>query len=204
MCAALALTIAADLFSIYAGLAARSQVGPAFSDTASMSALLDWNQAQLVYSRAGSAQLLLLVVTACVFLVWFSRARRNGEVFALDGFTRKPGWAVGSWFVPVGNLWMPYRIAVEIWRASSPGRTSPTLVNAWWAAWITASLLSWFGGQSYGRAEEADAIEQAVSVLLLADVLDIAAAVLAMAFVWRLSGMQDAKATHAQGPLTSL
>lgn len=54
---------------------------------------------------------------------------------------------------------------------------------------------------AYWGAEEADEIDAAVSRLMLADVLHIAAAVMAILFVRRLTRMQDAKARS--GPLMS-
>ncbi|MHC8561992.1 DUF4328 domain-containing protein [Streptomyces albidoflavus] len=70
---------------------------------------------------------LVYFASIVVFLVWFRRGRVNAEVFDPYGHTLRRGWAVGSWFVPFANLWLPRRVAVDTWRASaSPaGRRGP-------------------------------------------------------------------------------
>ncbi|MFJ2747215.1 hypothetical protein [Streptomyces sp. NPDC087297] len=50
------------------------------------------------------------------------------------------------------------------------------------------------GRQSYARAESAKAARDAATTMLVGDVLDITAAVLAVVFVRRLTAMQHARA----------
>jgi Domain of unknown function (DUF4328) len=58
-------------------------------------------------------------VALVMFVVWFHRARINADG---HGWPQResPGWAIGAWFVPVANLWLPFRIMVDIWRAGLP------------------------------------------------------------------------------------
>ncbi|MFC9342155.1 DUF4328 domain-containing protein [Streptomyces sp. NPDC057020] len=143
----------------------------------------------------------LYVATGIVFIVWFHRLRKNAEVWAGDLQSRKPGWAIGGWFIPIGNLWIPRGIAVDIWRASrwSPyaadGARELTLLNAWWVCWAADMVLDRISAQLYKSAETADAYVTASVWTLTGYGLDIAAAVLAILFVRRLTSMQHAKAT---------
>ncbi|MFB6621294.1 DUF4328 domain-containing protein [Streptomyces sp. NPDC056374] len=143
----------------------------------------------------------LYVATGIVFIVWFHRLRKNAEVWAGDLQSRKPGWAIGGWFIPIGNLWIPRGIAVDIWRASrwSPyaadGARELALLNAWWVCWAADMVLDRISAQLYKSAETADVYVTASVWTLAGYGLDVVAAVLAILFVRRLTSMQHAKAT---------
>ncbi|MEU9717963.1 DUF4328 domain-containing protein [Streptomyces sp. NPDC047976] len=145
------------------------------------------------------------IVTGIVFLVWFHRVRANAELFAPGAGRLGRGWAVGAWFVPLANLWLPYRIAATTWTSSTPagagaGRRGfgPSLVSLWWGGFVLSKLLGWYGGRSYSRAETPEAVRDAATTMLAGDVVDLAAAVLAVLLVRRLTAMQRVRA--AQGP----
>ncbi|MFF4739089.1 DUF4328 domain-containing protein [Streptomyces sp. NPDC001262] len=62
--------------------------------------------------------------TAVAFIVWFERVRANADYFAQDVCTLGKGWAIGSWLVPVANLWLPSRMASEVWKTSAQSTAS--------------------------------------------------------------------------------
>ncbi|MFJ7203767.1 DUF4328 domain-containing protein [Streptomyces sp. NPDC098789] len=142
--------------------------------------------AALMYACVGIAQIALLLGTGAVFIVWFHRARVNGGVFRPDLFDQGPGWAIGSWFIPIVNLFFPYRIAQDIWRASvqaapdgSARAVSVTPVTVWWVTFIASNLIS--------RASDS-----------VGSLLSAVSAVFAVLFVRKLTAMQHTKAV--QGP----
>ncbi|MEU7034020.1 DUF4328 domain-containing protein [Streptomyces sp. NPDC046237] len=143
----------------------------------------------------------LFAATGIVFIVWFHRLRQNAEVWAGDLQSRKPGWAIGGWLIPIGNLWIPQGVAADIWRASrwqpyaADGARELALLNAWWTVWVADIVVSRIASLLYKRAETPDAYVTASSWSLTSYVLDIFAAVLAILFVRRLTSMQHAKAT---------
>ncbi|MDT9688772.1 DUF4328 domain-containing protein [Streptomyces sp. P9(2023)] len=151
----------------------------------------------VVYSVAFT----LYVATAIVFIIWFHRLRANAAVWAGDLQSRGPGWAIGGWFIPIANLWIPRGIAADIWRASrwepyaADGKRELTLLNSWWTLWVLDVVVDRVAAQLYKRADNVDAYVTAAQVSLLGYVLDIAAAVLAILFVRRLTSMQHRKAT---------
>lgn len=154
-------------------------------------------RADSLYGTAGLLQGALMVATGVVFLVWFHRVRANADVFEPHVHRWSRGWSVGSWFVPVMNLWVPRRAMADVWEASdSSGRTDPSLalVNAWWAMWVSGFAVSWWSSRLYLRAEEAAEIKSAVTGVMFADVLDLTAAALALLVVRRVTAMQDQKA----------
>jgi hypothetical protein len=79
--------------------------------------------------------------TTVVWLVWQHRSQSNLFAAAMPGLAYTPGWAVGWWFVPVADLFMPYRTVRELWsRSGASARRSP--VGLWWSLYIGAALLS--------------------------------------------------------------
>jgi hypothetical protein len=95
-----------------------------------------------------------LALTSVLFLAWFRRSYDNLAALGGRELQFTPSWAVGWWFIPIACLWMPYRVAHEIWKASDPlaARTTTAqsrrqigasdLVRVWWAAWLASLLLS--------------------------------------------------------------
>lgn len=87
-------------------------------------------------------------VAMVMFLVWFYRARVNA-----DGHDwpqrRSLGWAFWGWFIPVVNLWFPFQMMVDIWRAGLPAqaRANPaTLPGIWWACCLAFFILQAVAG----------------------------------------------------------
>ncbi|MCM2579889.1 DUF4328 domain-containing protein [Streptomyces meridianus] len=147
----------------------------------------------------------VVILTGVVFLVWFHRVRVNAGVLAQGNHRGGVAWAVVSWFIPIANIWIPRGVAVDIWRASTPrntevpGRgTNHRVINAWWAGWLVSQLVGQFAGAVYEDADTVDAMRTAACLLLAAAVVDIAAALLAVLFVRRLTAMQQEAVAQAR------
>ncbi|MEV0279979.1 DUF4328 domain-containing protein [Streptomyces sp. NPDC050610] len=151
------------------------------------------------------------VATAVVWAVWFRRTRLNAEVFAPGQHRYGSGWAAGAWFTPVVSFWFPKQIANDIWRASSPsGPYAPRgLLNAWWVLWIVGAVLNSATTMQYvvarGRMVDADvavfnvrsrvdAFQNALASSIVAYLVLLAAAILAILLVRRLTAMQEQRA----------
>jgi hypothetical protein len=150
-------------------------------------------------------QLVLVAGTAILFLTWMYRAYKNLRAFNVRGLQYSPGWAVGGWFVPFLNLGMPYAVMREIWRASSPGApaaddaawkrepTSP-LLGWWWAAWLLGGFVGVFLWRLVFRnPEDLETLQMRSIGYLVADAIDIVAAILAMLVVSQVTGRQEEK-----------
>ncbi|MET7730939.1 DUF4328 domain-containing protein [Streptomyces sp. NPDC005402] len=149
---------------------------------------------------AGAAQGLLLFVCAVVFVIWLWRVRLNAEVFAPNGHRKARAWVIAGWVVPIVGLWYPRRVVVDIWDASSTGEKpwGHALINVWWTLWLLSTIV---GEVLYTAFDEADTprrIHDSMTQTMVADGLDLVAALLAAAVVLRLTRMQDEKAR--QGP----
>lgn len=108
-----------------------------------------------------------LVLGAIFFGMWMARAAHRA--LGHTGFEITPGFGVGSFFIPIMNLWKPYQAMQDIWRASLANRndswlSTPTgdLVKGWWGAW----LLAGFAGRAASASEALGAVDIVVSLLL--------------------------------------
>ncbi|MFJ4838488.1 DUF4328 domain-containing protein [Streptomyces sp. NPDC088746] len=167
-------------------------------------------RAENLYGVAGSLQVLALLATAVVFIIWFHRARVNAEVFDAGVQPMRPGWAIGAWFVPIGNFWLPRRVAGGIWAASAqtnPDGSRRTVSRApldlWWTLWVVSTLFSQAASRIYARSELPSEVRDAVTLVMAADALDIAAAALAILFVRKLTRMQGERAALGATPLSA-
>lgn len=98
------------------------------------------------------AHLILLAVSAVVFITWLWLARRNSELLSDELHARGRGWVIGSWFVPFANLVFPYQVVRDVWGASHPGaRATPgelripppaRIVGLWWACFVSAWIIA--------------------------------------------------------------
>ncbi|WP_280311170.1 DUF4328 domain-containing protein [Nocardia abscessus] len=54
------------------------------------------------------------------------------------------GWAIGSWFIPLGNLILPALVVADLHRAEHrrPNH-SLLLVVLWWLSWLTTWVWTW-------------------------------------------------------------
>ncbi|WP_327303080.1 DUF4328 domain-containing protein [Streptomyces sp. NBC_01298] len=159
----------------------------------------------ILINLVGFAESLTMLATTVVFIVWFHRVRCNAEVFRPDGFSQSAGWAIGGWFVPIANLFFPYRTARETWNASTQNApdgsfrsVSGAPVVTWWLACVAAWLLNGLGSYNYRMAVGAAELRDAYPLAMVADLVIVVAAVLAVLFVRKLTALQGVKA--AQGP----
>lgn len=136
---------------------------------------------------------LVWVAAGIAWLVWLWRARINSELMGgAAAHRRARGWVVGCWTVPVANLWIPYQVVSDVWRASAPRRSvSVTLVSAWWALLTVANVV--VKPIQWRAASQLDSEHQMLtnanlSTLLTA--LDVAAGLLLVLIVSRVTTWQ--------------
>jgi hypothetical protein len=160
-------------------------------------------RADQLYFATGVVQTLTLITSTVLFLCWFHRVRVNAEVFNPFGHAKKRGWAIGSWFTPIVNLWFPRRITVDIWEASSPwgAPRSYGLVNTWWTFWVISLVAGRAAFNSHRKAETPEEFHDAIQQVVFADAMDVVAAALAIAVVLRLTRMQNEKAHQGSAPV---
>jgi hypothetical protein len=157
----------------------------------------------------GALELTLGVAAGIALLVWVHRANRNAHALGSEGMAYSPGWSVGWFFVPLANLVMPYRVLREIWKASTPGagmhwRQVPVspILGAWWAVCVARGIIQYSPLQVVtGHWRLADIPTFGPSWLnglwefswglLIGEVVDIAAGVLTIVVVIRITDSQE-------------
>ncbi|WP_327115437.1 DUF4328 domain-containing protein [Streptomyces sp. NBC_01341] len=168
------------------------------------------DRAESLYGMAAGLQVIAFLATAVVFVIWFRRVRLNAEVFDASRQPMRPGWAIGAWFVPVANMWLPWRVAEGIWTASAQSITDGTWrkvskapLNAWWTLYLVSTFFAQIASRNYDATESSPGLVDAVTLIMAADALDIAAAVMAIAFVRKLTRMQSERAARGTYPLSA-
>jgi hypothetical protein len=146
-------------------------------------------QAAPLLQIAASVAGLVLVILFCA---WVAQAYR---VFRWRGDARyyhSPFWAVAFFFVPVVNLWMPLVVISEMWRGTDPRQTDPKragkgLVVWWWLVYLTLPLVTTYIENRAAAARTASQIATGLWNLFAVDLWHVAAAVLALVLVRRLT-----------------
>lgn len=157
-----------------------------------------WEDLDAVSARwigAGRWGLLLLVATAAVWCSWQFHAQTNLVRRHVEGLRHTPAWAVGWWFVPVANLWKPYRAMSELARASASPEgwkdsRPPRALLPWWAAWIAGTSITRIVAAGGGPTTE-EAARRLDVALVSASVCSIVAAILASTVIWSITLAQE-------------
>ncbi|MGW5055448.1 DUF4328 domain-containing protein [Actinokineospora sp. NPDC004072] len=142
-----------------------------------------------------------LVVAGVGFVGWLWRAWDNAARLTIAPHRHGRGWVVGSWLVPVVNLWFPYQVVRDVWRGSRPdarGVNSLDLlpgsaqVNTWWALWIAAVVADRVLVVLMLRdVRSLDGLRTAVVVDTVATLLLVAAGAVLFQVMGRISGWQE-------------
>lgn len=101
----------------------------------------------LVNTAGGLIQFSVLVATVVAWGLWVHRAALNLRAFEPDGqFEFSPAAQVWWYFVPLANLFQPFRATREILNRSAAAvnefdsRDEP--LNLWWASWVLSNVVS--------------------------------------------------------------
>ncbi len=162
----------------------------------------DLNIFEILVGLSGLGQFFVYIVAAVAFCMWFYRAHKNLKIWRIPGLKYSPGWAVGYFFIPILNLFRPYQIAQEIWKASDPQVTieagpqwhdnkGSSVVGAWWTFWIVANIV----GQIAFRLNMSNIADPKgfLFVSIASDFLSIIAAAFAILVVLRIHARQSQK-----------
>ena len=150
----------------------------------------------------GLTTIAVYIATVVVFLMWLYRVSNNVAAFGATT-QHSSGWAVGSFFVPIMNLFVPYQAVRDIWKKSEPNATDafsygvspPGFFPAWWGFWIASNIAS----NAYFRMTLAEApVEASAMVGILSEILSIAAAAFAIQVVKEIDRRQEERALNLQ------
>jgi Domain of unknown function (DUF4328)/Protein of unknown function (DUF2510) len=102
-----------------------------------------------IVSSAAGVLLLVSVAVFVVLVVFLFRASSNTALWNGSRPTWGPGWTIGSWFIPLGNLVLVPMVVAEIWRrtpepeserdGASTSSTSIAPIVVWWVILVAGA-----------------------------------------------------------------
>jgi hypothetical protein len=113
----------------------------------------------------GIIYMIIYIISGVTFIHWFRRAYFNlhQKVYSLS-YTE--GWAAGSWFVPILNLYRPYQIMNELYQKtkellntkgiSVSSNLTTTSLGWWWALWLLSNIMGYVVFRQSMTAESVD------------------------------------------------
>lgn len=159
----------------------------------------------------GLGTLLLLLVWVLVFLLCVVytcritfRMMKNLDGLGASGERTSPTMAVVWYFIPVANIFLPYRAVKQIWKgtfelAPEPG-PDDGVITAWWVCWVLSNITSTVsfrmsmdaGGMNEMGPHNVELYMTSLWVSLASGVLLVAACWLMLRVFGPLSRAQDA------------
>lgn len=95
-------------------------------------------------------KVMILLGALIAFCFWLYRASQNLHALGVPELRFSPRMAVGWFFIPLMNLFRPYQVMVELWKASSATADTdwrkqpvPALVGWWWVLLTLGNLNYW-------------------------------------------------------------
>ena len=140
------------------------------------------------------------LISGILSLVFIYQANRNARRLGADLDT-SAAWAVGSFFVPFVNLWVPYQALKEIWQASEDPKNwrrmdGPGILPIWFSLHVISAIASWFMRPYFDDPDGVDAFLVRNAIFLVLYAFDVATTVLFHLVVTRIHHMQTG---HAAG-----
>jgi hypothetical protein len=149
----------------------------------------------LFQGLSGLLQAIVFLVCGFLCLKWIYRVSLNAHSMASDMKTT-PGWGVGWFFVPIGNLWKPFQAVRETWQVSAAGgpgwqsQPAPNMLGWWWLAWIVANILGNIAFRLQMGATSTGAVAISSGLSVAQDIANVPLDVLFIFIVQRLTAMQ--------------
>ena len=137
----------------------------------------------------------LYLVAGVAFVLWLHRVRVNLSSFGVHHLRYSPGWTIGGWFIPLGNLVMPLLVVSEIDKAMAE-RTAATAEPGWgerdqgrpifvlWAVFWTLRTVA-----SYAQAALLDIAPMAGAAISIG--IELGAGVCAVLLILRITNSHE-------------
>lgn len=158
-------------------------------------------------SIIGWLYLASFAISAITFLFWINRASHNLVGLGVENQQHSPGWAVGSWIIPILSLFRPYQVMKELWKGSYSSMRSESLetwtespvsplLGFWWGTWLVSGWVSWIAVRVFFSGESTP--EEFIVgdwFAIASDAFGIVSAVMAIVLVRGITSHQDRKLT---------
>ena len=147
-------------------------------------------------SVVGVVAIVTFVPSVIAFLAWFSRWVENVPPLTGQVPRRSPRTAIGTWFLPIANLGLPYAITRDTLDRLDPDRRSAAsrLVAAWWLTWLSANMLASFASGMSRTAQTPDGVQTAAVLTLVAMLLATVNGVCALGMIASANALSRSRA----------
>ena len=139
------------------------------------------------------------IISVVTFILWFRRAYFNLHTKA-NNLEYTEGWAAGSWFIPIVNLFRPYRIMNELYletqkilSQSNPKYktiVSTQFVGIWWTLWIISHIINNISNKIALKAKTIEDLSTSSFVSILASTTSIILAAITIKVIYDYSKIE--------------
>jgi hypothetical protein len=147
--------------------------------------------------------LLALAAAGVLFIIWLWQARANAEQLCPAPHRRARGWVIGSWICPVVNLWFPYMIVDDVYRASRPTNhpdlmdlrsvQGSGILSLWWTFWLSGAILDRIAVSIWDNAANVDALQTAAITETIGSLVTVGAATTVVLIIRQITTWQDSR-----------
>jgi hypothetical protein len=124
-------------------------------------------------------------------IVWLWRTMKNIEAFPGRHDGMKAGWAIGAWFVPIVNIYFPFKVMRQVADEEVDQSWSGPVLVLWWATYLVANFMGYVIG--FGSAGRPSATQAGVAAGTFA-----AAGAALCVLVFAIGRAQQARLDRAQ------
>ena len=94
------------------------------------------------------ARMFVFAITFIILLIWTFFSNSNLRALGAKGLRFTPGWSVGWFLFPFCNLYKPFQVIKEIWKASKKPENwesvnIPLFIQLWWALWLISFIIKY-------------------------------------------------------------
>ena len=165
------------------------------------------NTSDTVQGVLAVATIIVSLLTIIYFIRWFRRAYNNVHAIPGAQVSLSEGWAAGSWFIPILNLFRPFQIMKETWYETQraiphriDGIQSTGFVGIWWAAYLIMTIYNNFTFRFSYRAETLSELITARKLEIIGEFISIPAAVLTILLIKKMSVFENELRVAAESP----
>lgn len=161
------------------------------------------DQADRTLTASGWLAIGAALLSGIAFIAWWWRARKNAELICDAPHRRHRAWIIWSWIIPVINLWFPYQLVRDVYRASRPDNPADLydlrevrrsgLVAGWWGCWLGTFALNLYTRALLRGDLTVDKLHQAAIAVTVCVILNACAALAIILVIRQVSTWQDRK-----------
>lgn len=185
------VALAADVFE--RSVLTRVQSMDAGNKDALLAVAVQSDRWQLVVSVV---VLSLLLAGYVISGMWIVRVARNVRALGARDLEISPGWSVGWYAIPFGNLFKPFQAMQDIWRASVSAAqwrqvATPGWLRIWWGCWLASNIIGQASLRLTLRSDGIDDLLTANAVSMIDGGVDIVLCAMFALVVARVTAAQN-------------